>query len=295
MTIDHMNIPSREAALVATLPRRGLPALYIGFWTGLAAVSAGYLTVSALDQGLTSATPSPQAIAAVNAAAEAAKRAEENRRLRDALADFQSDVAHVRAELEQKGASTETIGALSALEERASIETGKPVEKRTAFVPPAAPLVVAPAAGTGAFETGSIALPPPAKPAPATPSPHPAVAAAAPVTTTAVAAPGAAPTPEITFGAPVVKPAPKPFGVQLGSGATLDQIRTAWTQLAEENSDALGALQPRYSTTTTDAAGSTYDLFAGPFKSAVDARKVCKTLASRGVDCKVAAFGGDAL
>ena len=216
MTIDHLNIPSRETALAPPAARRKLPALYIGLWTGLAAVSAGYLTVSALDGGLISTGPSPQAIAAANAAAEASRRTEENRKLRDALADLQSDVARVKADLEQKSGTGDAVGALLAIEERASIETGKPVEKLTAFVPPPAPL----AAGTTAIETGSIAPPPAAvkPPAPSAPVAPAAPAAragvAAPVTTTAVAAPAA--TQEITFGAPVVKPAPRPFGVQLG-------------------------------------------------------------------------------
>ncbi|MFM9776253.1 hypothetical protein ACKI1Z_41575, partial [Streptomyces galilaeus] len=64
MTIDHLHIPAREAALVPQAARRKLPATYLGLWTGLAAISAGYLTVSALDSGLLSAGPSPLAIAA---------------------------------------------------------------------------------------------------------------------------------------------------------------------------------------------------------------------------------------
>lgn len=97
----------------------------------------------------------------------------------------------------------------------------------------------------------------------------------------------------IAFGPAVVKAAPKPFGVQLGSGPSLDAIRLNWSLLAEQHGDALGRLQPHFTATGTPAIGQTFDLVAGPIKSVGDAKKVCKVLAARGTDCKVTSSLGE--
>ncbi len=107
-----------------------------------------------------------------------------------------------------------------------------------------------------------------------------AVAVAVPAETPAVAAPAAA----------------KPFAVQLASGGSVESLRLSWSVLSEQHGDALGALQPRYNRSASTAeAGPIFDLVAGPFKTAADARKACKTLASRGTDCKISNFGGNGL
>jgi hypothetical protein len=83
--------------------------------------------------------------------------------------------------------------------------------------------------------------------------------------------------------------------VQLGSANTVDSLRLTWSFIADQNRESLAGLEPRFTTTTTPTAGPIYDLMAGPFKTAADARKTCKALAQRGVDCRVANFAGDAL
>jgi len=98
----------------------------------------------------------------------------------------------------------------------------------------------------------------------------------------------------IAFGPPVVKTEPKPFAVQLASGTSIDEIRYSWSILSEQNVDSLGKLQPRYTATTSETAGPTFDLLAGPVKTAADAKRICKSLASRGIDCKVASYSGEA-
>ena len=141
------------------------------------------------------------------------------------------------------------------------------------------------------LETGSLAplakqtspLPAPGNTVAATPAPVPAIAAAAP--------PEAAP---ISFGPAIVKSEPKPIGVQLSSGATVEAIQLTWSLLSDQYPDALRKLEPRYTTSGTPEAGQTFDLIAGPLRSAADARKVCKALAARGTDCRVAEFAGAA-
>ena len=313
--------------------RRRLPRSYVATWAVLTLVSGTYLAQQAarnLD------VPLAQFVAFVSKAgtakaskpaelpdavtAEVQKGAEENAKLRAALAEFQSDVGRLRAGLEQRGADTSIIGSLSALEERASIETGIPLEKVVAAAVPA-PADPVPAFMSGTvlaaasplpasvpqpIETGSlpdlpqrVLSPPPTTVVfsiPAAPIPTPELAekidSANAISNSQPESVAAAP---ITFGPAVVKPAAKPFAVQLGHGTSLDAIRLNWSLLAERNGDALGKLQPRYTATPAGDAGEIFDLVAGPVKSAADAKKICKIMAARGIDCKVGPFGGNAL
>ena len=241
------------------------------------------------------------------------------------LVEFQSDIVHLRTDLERRGLEADVIGSLSAIEERASMETGvsvvKPVTMAAVPIPSPAPAVtvgspsgappdvplavLAPAADAarvsfadtaqpladqvrsgntgaivdgGTIETGSLAAAPV----------RPAIRVAAKPQPEAAAAP-------ISFGPAIVKPAPKPFAVQLASGDSIDSIRLSWSLLSDRHAEALKNLQPRYISSGTEQAGRTFDLIAGPVKSAVDARKICNTLAARGIDCKVSSFKGDAL
>ena len=313
--------------------RRRLPRSYVATWAVLTLVSGTYLAQQAasnLD------VPLAQFVAFVSKAgnakaskpaelpdaviAKVQKGAEENAKLRAALAEFQSDVGRLRAGLEQRGADTSIIGSLSALEERASIETGIPLEKVVAAAVPA-PADPVPAFMSGTvlaaasplpasvpqpIETGSlpdlpqrVLSPPPTTVVfsiPAAPIPPPELAekidSANAISNSQPESVAAAP---ITFGPAVVKPAAKPFAVQLGHGTSLDAIRLNWSLLAERNGDALGKLQPRYTATPAGDAGEIFDLVAGPVKSAADAKKICKIMAARGIDCKVGPFGGNAL
>jgi hypothetical protein len=123
----------------------------------------------------------------------------------------------------------------------------------------------APAASAKALETGSV------KAADAT---APASAAAAPA---------------------AVKPPAKPVGLQIASAPSLDALRLSWSLLSETHADSLKNLEPRYST-GVDANGLTYNLMAGPVKSAADAKKMCKALTAKAIACKVVGeFGGEAL
>jgi SPOR domain len=131
------------------------------------------------------------------------------------------------------------------------------------------------AAVPAALETGSVA-------APVKLQPSPQAAAAKP--------PGEA----ISFGPATVKVAPKPVGIKVSSGASVDSLRLSWSLLSEKHSDALKAMQPRY-VISGDPQNPTYDLVAGPVKSKAEAKKVCKSLADQGVPCTIGAFSGDSL
>ncbi len=297
--------PSIDAQPLVQLAgqRSGLPRGYVLTWAALAVGSLSYLSVLAVrssDQP-TSVTATTAAIQRETplqvAQAEASK-------LKARLAEFQRDLAQFKGQLEVNGQDRSIIAALAAFEERFSTETGIAIAKSlpstravmasvptsTAAVVPVAPVASAidpslpvaqqPASVTPTviarvngptLETGSLA----ASPKPAAPPAQ-------------VAAP-------VTFGPAVVKPEPKPLGVQLGSALTLDALRLTWSLLAESNGDALKPLLPHYSSSGTPEAGQVFDLVAGPVKSAADGRRICKALAARGVDCRVGPMGRAAL
>jgi hypothetical protein len=124
--------------------------------------------------------------------------------------------------------------------------------------------------------------------------PPPAAAVAAPQNPAAAIAP-----PLVTGslnGAPVdpVAKVAKPVGVYIGSGPTLDSVRSSWSLLSTRNADSLAGLQPRY-TSSMDAEGMSYGLVAGPLKSTVEAQKVCKDLAAKAINCRIGEYGGEAL
>jgi len=92
---------------------------------------------------------------------------------------------------------------------------------------------------------------------------------------------------------PAKKP-PKTVGVQVATGPSIASLQLNWSVLADRNNDALGHLQPRY-TTRGKNSKKTYDLVAGPLGSAQQAEIICKVLSERGHACKVGAYRGSVL
>jgi len=93
--------------------------------------------------------------------------------------------------------------------------------------------------------------------------------------------------------APAKEP-PKAVGVQLATGPSVASLQLNWSVLADRNRDALGHLQPRY-TTRGKKSNPAYDLVAGPLGSTQQAEIVCKVLGERGHSCKVGAYRGNVL
>lgn len=101
----------------------------------------------------------------------------------------------------------------------------------------------------------------------------------------------------VNFGPAVVTPAAAPVGVKISNGPSLEALRLSWSQLADRHSAQLGKLQPRYAARIPDNHGAdpTFDLIAGPVKSEAEAKKLCKTLAAKGVACEIRTFSGPTL
>ena len=122
-------------------------------------------------------------------------------------------------------------------------------------------------------------------PPPAAAKENPAAALAPPLVTGSVEQPN--------LPAQVAKIA-KPVGIYIGSGPSLESVRSSWSTLSSTNPGTLGGLQPRY-TSSMDAEGMNYGLIAGPLKSTAEAQKVCKDLAAKAVNCRIGEYGGEAL
>lgn len=101
-----------------------------------------------------------------------------------------------------------------------------------------------------------------------------------------------APPPPVTFGPAVVTPA-KTYGLQIGTGPSVDALRTQWSTLAIIHSGSLGPFQPRYVAGADPAAGA-YDLVVGPVASAGEAKRLCSELTLKGTPCKVGDYAGNA-
>jgi hypothetical protein len=118
--------------------------------------------------------------------------------------------------------------------------------------------------------------------------------AAAPASASPAAPAAAKASPSVSFGPAVVKAEPRPVGVQLATGPSVDSLRLSWSLLADRHADALRNLSPRY-VAGSNAFGETFDLVAGPLKSAADAQRLCKSLEARAVPCKVGDYTGEGL
>jgi hypothetical protein len=290
-------------------------------WSALGALALGVLMVLALapdwldDLRPASSTADPQSNQGQRAAA---RLAADVNALKQSVAQVQLDLAQVKTEVTTKVASLETrLGFAPAT-------TAPHLEATAAPAPAAQPLTAARPqieslrGYATPNETTASATPAPAAAeteAAAEPAPPPASAHAPKVinadatvistglTTGTVSDAGSVPanaptataaSNAISFGPAVVKHAPKPVGIKLASGASVDSLRLSWSLLADKHSDALKSLEARY-VTGGDAQNPNFDLVAGPIKSKAQANKVCKDLAAKGVPCTVGAFGGDAL
>ena len=305
---------------------RKLPRAYLALWAGLSCVGAAYIArVSQQSETLPQAAANVQATQAPTEAVRI-----ELKKLRQDAEAFQRELGQLRTDLQERGQHPGVLASVLAIEERMSATTGLPVAQlptsNVAAVPspeiapqpnvaalptPQPSIELKPIALAPPFlekllqpiETGSLQAPtnaptttkmggqlPKAIPGstltPVTPVPASPDLAMAPV----------APEPDaISFGPAIVKPAPKPYAVQLASGSSLDEMRNSWSQLTDQHAEALGKLSPHVVLSGSDQTLQTFDLIAGPVKTAADAKRICKALAARGTDCKIASFTGDAL
>ena len=303
-----------KAATAPTLRRSPLFTPYVVVWTTVGVLSLGYLTILGLapewldDLRPASVISDPQSNQGQRAAA---RLAQDVNALRDSVAQIQLEMAQVKTTVASYGERDKGVTEqLATIEQRLSVQQPATAADAAGSTPQASAAPVAEAAPPEQPRAKSIVLAElmqdkPAEIAVATPGAPvlPKVIngdqlVAKSVETGSVGAP-AKPTVNaaadaISFGPAVVKPAPKPIGVKISSGRSLDGLRLNWGLLTEKHSEALNKLEPRY-TSSGDPQNPTFDLVAGPIKSRAEAAKVCKSLAAQNVPCSVGAFGGEAL
>lgn len=207
---------------------------------------------------------------------------------------------------EKSANNLKTVAAKKDKPAKAEKGAAPTVQAATTILPTAGTtLVTAPSPGAAA---GPFLEPAPAEAAPAKPAAQPSSKAAAGKSAemkviNAPAGEAASPksletgsveAPAVTFGPGVVTSGPKPVGVVIATGQSLDSLRLSWSLLSDRHATALGAFQPRY-TSGVDANGLTYDLVAGPVKSSAEAKKLCKDLAAKAITCRVTDYAGEAL
>jgi len=98
----------------------------------------------------------------------------------------------------------------------------------------------------------------------------------------------------ISFGPAVVKPAPKPIGLIIGTDTSVDALRLSWSMLSESHADKLKKYKARIAE-NGDFSNPNFNLVAGPVKTKAEAMRICKDLQAQQVSCKVGEFKGQDL
>ena len=302
MTKPQAQVPFRQRAIFT----KPIFNRYTVGWSMLGVLSVGYIAILALSPDLLDdLTPANGANPQSNQDQRAAARLKsEVGTLHESVSQIQFDLAKIKTDsqgyAERQNALASQVGGLE--QKLSSLAHNK--------VDALAPATPNGASGTqAAVDSVSVpdAVAPPAATPPAAPNvqgstQQPAVINAGTPVTTGTLPVAAKPQPQITtaatdainLGPAIVKPAPKPMGIKISSGASVDALRLSWSLLAERHGDTLKNLQARY-TTGGDAENPNYDLIAGPLKSTAEAKKVCKALAAKNVPCQVGAFAGASL
>ncbi len=203
--------------------------------------------------------------------------------LKSELSKLEADMSGVKADVAAQASQTQTLNTqVSALEEKARTaeapQNTASAEVDHAQMPAGLP-------GT-AFTATTNDSPPP-------PKIINAPRVGAPIETGSVnSGSNGAP---ISFGPAVVKPAAsKPVGIQIATDPSVDGLRVTWGALSQIHPEELGNLKARYADIGT-ASNPNFGLIAGPVKSKVEAKKICKALAAQNISCKVSDYKGEEL
>ncbi len=311
MTETAMPKPRREARLSTG---------YVATWMALAGLSLGYMALVATQPELVGEYTAQIRLfeTAADPAADARVQAE-MKSLRMTLAQAQLDIAKVKTELQSETEKATALSArLATMEQQAAAKPAEAPPAQTAQAAAPAPVAQASAPAQQAEaapqqpEVKRIAVvPQPAAAETASVKPdvkaHASQMAATMASATSDAQSGAKAaaqkgietgsiTAPAAFGPAVVKPAPvvKPVGLKLANSTSVDALRLTWGLINERHGDSIKSLKPRYTSGGNPAAPS-YDLIAGPVKNAVEAKRLCKVLATKGISCSVGNFDGNAL
>ncbi len=256
---------------------------YAAAWFVLGAAGLGYLGVAFFAPQLLpdlSGGRSPEHLAETTIM----KMSADVDGVKSSLTRVELDVAGVKADVAAQATQMQSLSAqINALDDK--VRLGQQQTSSANPTSEAAPNVPAFASGASQAEVADNA------PAPTKIINAPRVGA--PIETGSVDKPTSG-TQAISFGPAVVKPAPKPVGIQLATDPSVDGLRITWGALAQTHADQLGKLTARYADLGT-AASPNFGLIAGPVKTKAEAKKLCKELSAQSVSCKVSEFKGQEL
>lgn len=85
------------------------------------------------------------------------------------------------------------------------------------------------------------------------------------------------------------------WGVHLASYRKMEEASAGWAKLQRDNPDELSLLEPRIERVAVEGQGAYLRLVGGGFSSREKAKALCDTLATKGVFCRIANFGGERL
>ncbi len=267
---------------------------YVSVWVVLGGFALAYLTLLGLRPdalgGLSVATGATEQ-GAVNLQRDVTRALADLDPLRNTLGEMKMDVANLKSQMQATAdRNAQLERQLTTLQRTASkapdnvsgaaagpqLLNGKQVQAN----PIDTASISRPAIALAAIQSSTLA-PPAAKPQTAKKK----VSAKAPVRV---------PVKKVTAKKAPAKKPPKSVGVQLVTGPSVASLQLNWSVLADRNKDALGHLQPRY-TSRGKPSKRTYDLVAGPLGSTQQAEIICKVLGQRGHSCKVGTFRGNVL
>lgn len=214
--------------------------------------------------------------------------------LKSSLNKLQADVESVKADVAAQANQTQQLSTqLAALDDKVH---AAPMQASALVQSPPPPTPDVPDFGSGASQAQAADAPDAAPPTKVINAAPQAPQVGAPIVTGSInkAAKTAGDTDAISFGPAVVKPAPKPVGIQIATDSSVDGLRITWSALVQTHAEQLGTLTAHYADLGT-AANPSFGLIAGPIKSKADAKKICKELAAQSVSCKVSDFKGATL
>lgn len=290
---------------IAARKRRPLLKAYLLTWAVVGIAALSYLVVLLVRPDLVAVHPWGATIGVPegNEGARAMSRAlAELQSMRTSLTQAQLDIAKLKTGLESQESLDKRIAErLSALELRLAAAGDSALTRLSeSDAVPAAPATGETgrqAAAVDAAPEGSGTAPMAAQIINATTATARADKPPAAIETGSLAAADMASVASapISFGPAVVKQAPQPeIAVRLSKGPSVDALRLSWSLMAERHGDALRKLQPRYVEGSPED-DNPYELLAGPVKSTSEAKRICKTMQTRGIPCEVGPFTGNAL
>ena len=107
--------------------------------------------------------------------------------------------------------------------------------------------------------------------------------------------PAASATPSPAAAAPAPSATRTEFGVDIGSGSNLDEVRALWNAAKTEHPRLLGGLRPIVAAREDNRGGTDMRLIVGPLANASAAAKLCVSLGAADVMCSTRPFVGQNL